>query len=369
MNKFYFIFISLFLISCSPRISTILSDKNEKALTFEVVVLPENTIIPTNYKKIGETKSGDTGFTTNCSYDVVINLLKNEAMKSGANALLITKHRYPNAFGSTCHRIDADLLVVEHLDSLKNSLNNKNPILKDTTALAENQDIQSEEVNSGATVSVSSDGFEKKKDPKFIAKVYFGPGFRTASAPDNISSEQKNYVKDLKSGWSHDISGYYMTQPNVGFGLKYNVFNSSASIANQSLPFIDGVWTGTMSDDIRIQFIGASYIISSEPTQKLGEFSMELSLGYMGYRNTTHFSGVELGVAKGGNLGLVGGFGYHFRITPYFLIGPEVNFAGGVLNKITIDYADGSSEVIEFGDEENESLWRIDLAIGAKFRF
>ncbi len=96
---------------------------------------------------------------------------------------------------------------------------------------------------------------------------------------------------------------------------------------------------------------------------------MELALGYMGYKDLATFSGNRMTI-KGGNLGIVGGFGYQFRISPNFLVGPQVNFVGGVLNKVTLTYPDGSKQKVKFEeDNEKENLWRIDLALGAKFRF
>ena len=51
------------------------------------------------------------------------------------------------------------------------------------------------------------------------------------------------------------------------------------------------------------------------------------------------------------------------------MIGPQVNFIGGMLKKLKYTYADGTSETIKLNEEEYENLWRIDLAIGAKLRF
>ncbi|WPR70882.1 hypothetical protein SLW70_13205 [Flavobacterium sp. NG2] len=369
MNKFYFIFISCFLLSCSPKIKTSIVEKQEKASFIkEVVVIPENTTINTKYKKIGETQAGDSGFTVNCGYNLMINLLKNEALKNGANALRITKHIYPSLYGSSCHRFKADLLFVEDIDSLKNSLNISRPIQTETNDFVANKRIENGEPST-VTETTTNGTLKKDKASKFVVIANVGPSFRVAKTPDNTSAEQKAYIKKLKSGLGYELTAYYMKDENTGFGFKYNVHKSSGSLSNQTMEFGDGsVWTGTISDAIAIQFIGASFLFTEGQNARVGEGTMELALGYMSYKDIASFSGNRMTI-KGGNLGIVGGFGYHFRISPSFLVGPQVNFVGAVLNKVTVNYADGSSEKITFKEDEKENLWRIDLALGAKFRF
>ena len=109
----------LTLSSCAPKISTSLN-KNYAATdhSAEVRIFELHDPTPDNAEEIGVVKIGDTGFTTNCGWDVVIDKAKMEARKAGGNAIKITDHNPPNFFGSSCHRITAKILRVANLDDL-----------------------------------------------------------------------------------------------------------------------------------------------------------------------------------------------------------------------------------------------------------
>ena len=106
----------LVLYSCNPKVSTSIS-KTYPALDYkqEVAVIGLDKAEPKGAERLGQVKLGDTGFSTNCSYDVVIEAAKLEARKVGGNAIKITEHKLPTALGSTCHRITAIILKVQNV--------------------------------------------------------------------------------------------------------------------------------------------------------------------------------------------------------------------------------------------------------------
>ncbi|MEO7992659.1 MAG: hypothetical protein ABI663_24115 [Chryseolinea sp.] len=109
----------LMLSSCAPKVSTTLNKKyNATDHNAEVRVFELQDPVPNSAEEIGVLKIGDTGFTTNCSWDVVIGKAKMEARKAGGNAIKIINHTPPSFFGSTCHRITAKILRVSNLDDL-----------------------------------------------------------------------------------------------------------------------------------------------------------------------------------------------------------------------------------------------------------
>jgi hypothetical protein len=358
--KYLLLLITIVFCSCSPKIRTSVSEKYEKLDdTDKVLVFYTKSELPSNFSKIGTTKIGDTGFTTNCDLATVLEKAKIEASKSGANALLITEHLYPNLLGSSCHRISADLLRIENTADY-----NKSIIVKDSVQSIDNLKIVSNE-----GTAYNSTDYAVSKSSNFLLLANVGQSFRVAQSPDGLNSEQKEYYKKLKSGLSYDISTYYLKDSRTGFGLKYNVYKSSEEISNQQVTLDDGaVYQGDFSDDIMISFIGPSFILTEDKHARVGEANLELAIGYISYQNKSTIIGSPLTIT-GANLGMIGGMGYHFRITPHFLLGAQVNFVGGVLKELKYKYEDGSTETIKLDEEEFENLWRIDLAIGAKFRF
>src|SRR5450759_405719 len=121
MRKFPEILILTALIamcSCNPKISTSLT-KNYPPLDYkqEVVVIGLDGQVPNNSEELGEVKIGDSGFSTNCGYEIVIEKAKLEARKIGGNAIKITEHRPPTVM-NPCHRISARILRIENLENL-----------------------------------------------------------------------------------------------------------------------------------------------------------------------------------------------------------------------------------------------------------
>ena len=104
----------LIFYSCSPRISTSIS-KNYPPLDYKqkVVLIKLDQPKPENSEELGQIKVGDSGFSTKCNYEVVIDNAKLEARKVGGNAIKIIKHKTPDLW-SSCHRITAIILRVEN---------------------------------------------------------------------------------------------------------------------------------------------------------------------------------------------------------------------------------------------------------------
>lgn len=358
--KYFLLLITIAFCSCSPKIRTSVSEKHEKLDNkSNVVVFTNKTELPANFSTIGTVKIGDTGFTTNCDFITVLEAAKTEARKNGANAFLITEHLYPSVFGSSCHRISADLLRIENTADYGTPKIVKHSI----------QSGDSLKVVESAVIKYGPTYYRTSKSSGFLLLANVAQSFRVASSPDGLNSEQKKYMKKLKSGLSYDISAYYLKDDRTGFGLKYNVYKSSGTIRNQQITLNDGInYQGDFSDDITISFIGPSFILTEGKNARVGEANLELAIGYMAYRNNSTIIGSPLKIT-GSNLGMIAGMGYHFRITPHFLLGAQANFVGGVLRKLKYEYPNGSTETIKLDDEEIENLWRIDLAVGAKFRF
>lgn len=350
------------MASCSPTINTSMTQTPIRlADESEVVIIPENMTAPVNHKMIGTTKVGDSGFTVNCGLDVMINLMKNEARKNGANALKITKHILPSPMGSTCHRLTADLLVLDDVNEMKRLLSANQEVRRD-------KGVKDSLINTNDKTVDQLPYSKKTNDSKIVFFANLGRAYRIASAPDGLNVEQENYIRDLKSGISYELSGYYLSQGTGGFGLKYNLYNSNGVLKNQQVTFRDGTSITTdISDNITIQFIGPSMIIDDAVSKKI-DGTLEFALGYMSYKNTAGIASDNI-IIRGGTLGAVVGLGFHYKITQNFLVGPQINFIGGVLNSLTYNYSNGYSEKIELRDEEKENLWRIDLAIGAKLKF
>ncbi len=113
IKRLILITVILSIISCSPRIgASIINKKEELGRDVYVLVIPPEEIGEIGGIKIGEIKSGDSGFSSNCSYNEIIEPMKNLARQNGANIIKITKHSPPDMW-STCDRLKADIYYVD----------------------------------------------------------------------------------------------------------------------------------------------------------------------------------------------------------------------------------------------------------------
>ncbi len=109
---FYSVTLTALFFSCSPKIGSTINNK-QSALDdneFVLVLQKEGSFINDGIE-IGSIKSGDNGFSSNCTYYEVIETLKKLARNNGANLIKITDRTSPGQW-STCERLTAKIYKV-----------------------------------------------------------------------------------------------------------------------------------------------------------------------------------------------------------------------------------------------------------------
>lgn len=118
MKQFSYLLILYFFTACGPKVNTTFT-KNYAPLDYreEVLVLDVQAPIPDNADNLGTIKIGDTGFSTDCDWNAVIEKAKLEARKVGGNIIKIIEHKPPTTMGSSCHRITAYVLRLDNIEN------------------------------------------------------------------------------------------------------------------------------------------------------------------------------------------------------------------------------------------------------------
>lgn len=115
----FFLFLSLLgmFSACSPKVVTKSFQHYSPRQAYEglIVFLPEDSIQFTDQEIIGEIRVGDSGISTDCSFETVVDFAKANALQLGANAIKIYQHRPPNVLWSTCHQIRAKALLLKDI--------------------------------------------------------------------------------------------------------------------------------------------------------------------------------------------------------------------------------------------------------------
>lgn len=112
-NILFFALFCFVLTSCGPAVNTqILVKKTPLNYEEQITVFETYEEVTEPATLIAHAFVGDSGFSVNCKYDVVLAKAMDEARKAGGNAIKITEHKTPDIL-SSCHRIKYDILYIE----------------------------------------------------------------------------------------------------------------------------------------------------------------------------------------------------------------------------------------------------------------
>lgn len=202
--------------------------------------------------------------------------------------------------------------------------------------------------------------------PHFRIAVSSGWSYRTASISSDTPSDFKNYTQNLKSGFHYEAGiSYYFTEL-LGIGLKYNEFLSSNKIENVYVTYFDDTTEyGSMSDNIRIKFIGPVFTTRLFNSSKKNCLLTDLGLGYMDYRNKAFLVSTPINI-KGSTVGLYWSVGYDLGISENLALGFQVSLLTGTLTQLTT-FNGTSTQKVKLDKDKYENLSRIDLSIGLRF--
>lgn len=195
---------------------------------------------------------------------------------------------------------------------------------------------------------------------KFTIIPSVGYAWRTASLPSNLDARNRDYFKQLKSGVNIDVAAYYRLKTNLGLGVKYNLYSSSATGTVYGYdPQTNQPVSVNLQTDDKITFVGPSLMYSNFEDARKHKLYYDLALGVISY--TTKSPGSEI---TGSNLGLALTVGYMYQLTPMILVGPQLSYTGGTLKKFNINGVEYTAQ-----EGEYEALHRVALSAGATFRF
>lgn len=287
--------------------------------------------IPAESKELGQVRISDSGFSTNCDSLAVINLIKNEARKAGGNAVLVTEHRKPSVFGSSCHQMTAIVLDVSNF-----------PV--ETLA----SDDAKEDV---APIPKS----KTRMLPRFNLAINGGYGWRTAKLVEGLDRLEKDYLKKLMSGPVRNASANYYFNDNYGIGLTYSVYAASNSLGSES--------SGIQSNDL-ITYAGPAFLLRASANQKW-IFNASLGIGYIGYSSTHKYSG-ENTKLTGSTIGFETAVGAEYKFSKNWGIGAIISTNSGILHSMTVN-ENGKKETVNLGLDERESLEQFRLAVGVRY--
>jgi hypothetical protein len=309
--------IVLILISCSPKINSNFTKRYptlEKSDTLKIFKADEYAIRDNSKDELlGFVSVRDGGATTTCSYDRMLQIVKDSARTNGGNIIGIKSHRKPSLFGSSCHQFEADILKQ---NLLKKEATTSLPVTKNN----------------------QNDAFLKATDiVKYAFLLHATVGSSFLIGKRDTSTEFSTAAYDiLKTGTQFSFSSIYKYNKRDGVGLKYTYTYRGGTIEEASVDFNDFKPTEFGQFDIQthVNYIGLSFYSNYSFGNDKNEFLLDSSVGYFSYKEIagiqTQFTTIS------GSLGLNLDFGYKRMVNEKFGVGAHFGLFFGSITKLTI---------------------------------
>ncbi|GHV59486.1 hypothetical protein FACS1894182_13640 [Bacteroidia bacterium] len=200
---------------------------------------------------------------------------------------------------------------------------------------------------------------------KWRVAIDAGWSYRTAPVSDQVNSDTKKFLRNLKSGWSAGADLTYYFSEYIGLGFRYNEHLSSAS-ASGYITYPNGsTESGMLRENIRVSYIGPLLSTRLFHADKKNCFLFNIGIGYVGYHDKQSVNSYHL-TSTGGTIGTYYGIGYDIGITKNWAIGIQLSGTSGVLS--SMKRSNGTStETIQLERGSYEGLSRLDIAVGLRF--
>ena len=105
MTKMLFLITVIGFTSCSPKITSNFTNPQPKlSIDEKVALLDIEHKLPKSITKIGNLRFQDSGFSTDCSFNSLMNQARSEARKNGANIVKVVNKKKPDLW-SSCYRL------------------------------------------------------------------------------------------------------------------------------------------------------------------------------------------------------------------------------------------------------------------------
>lgn len=317
-------------VGCAPKIFTsIQKSYPARPDDADVLVYYLSDTLPDRAEVLGKVEVRDNGMSTKCSYPEVLQRAKAEANKVGGNGLILTWHKEPSTFGSSCHQIAGDILLMP--DSIY-----ENSYRRNTALQTYRSNYFSIPANTVVTSRPKTD-FGRKP---CVLMLNAGYGFITSKfyVPEGATGSPKE-------GFELNGAFQWTSRSGIGFGLRYAGYFSSYGY--------EGI-----DSKIRSHYAGPEFVYRLEMDRReKWIFQMSAGIGYARQSEKIENTSISFG-----------GFGYHTNLGFEYKIAPSVGLGLGLgcysARFSTMDYLNE-----ELAPDEKAGITRIAVNGGLRFYF
>lgn len=371
---------TLLLSGCSPKVYTsIQHGYPARPEGSPVQVYELGDTLPGNAERIGTFRITDTGFSTACSYDRVVELAKAEANNEGGNCLYLIDHKFPNLF-STCHQIQGWILQLSDSLFWANYEDNLR-VQTGRTLLYENSwepasaasaraatecsaannrsaaDNRPAQRNRPArkTRSVTSESGRPHAEPLHksgYSTLSFDAGYAFITSKYLLPDE---YVSgNPQQGLDIGLSYQWLWNSGFGLGVRYSGYFSSFTLQSTS---DDGKYSVRAKDRLRLHYVAPELVLRQQIGRKW-LFHEAVGIGYVRY--TEQMAELASGI---------NGFGIHVILGIEYKLAKNVGL-GFSVNAYSARFRSQDRFIESYSDKKQKAgITRLSLDGGLRFYF
>lgn len=193
-----------------------------------------------------------------------------------------------------------------------------------------------------------------------------GLGYMTAPLPDGIQPFIKDYLNQLRSGWSFNGDIAYFFNEAVGVGLHFSQFKTSNQIDRVIVYTATDTLIGPLSDNIRLSYFAPTVYYKFGNTKQKILPTLAAGIGYANYENNSSVArpyklrAATVGLHLHANLEV--NLNYNFAI----LIRAGVFVANFSEMEVT-DYTNNRTVNVTLDEPDNNT--RLELHGGVRYKF
>jgi len=321
-NLFSMMIIASMLSSCSPKVVTNIVKTYPPTNPNKVAVYEAYDSVQTAAEQLGTLKVIDGGLTIDCGLDRMLNIAREETAKAGGNALKLTDHRFPDIFGSSCHRLYGVILNIA-----------------DTLAVDRQLDIDLHENGYFYKQMPTQAAVNKQREmPNDLFRVSYGPSWLVSKyyAPDRVYNS--------RAGWEGSFSYEHVWKKCCGFGIDMSLFRTD---------FDNGDFHTNSKYDLMLFYLGPSFVMNVKASKKW-QYNTAIGLGYASYNENSDYSE--------GGVGFMLRAGMDYCLTKHFGIGVDVN-----IETATFKRPDNADGYLQSG--EMYGFRRLNMLAGLRYFF
>lgn len=317
-------------VGCAPKIFTsIQKSYPARPDDADVLVYYLSDTLPDRADVLGKVEVRDNGMSTKCSYPEVLQRAKAEANKVGGNGLILTWHKEPSTFGSSCHQIAGDILLMP--DSIYENSYRRNIALQTYRS-----NYFSIPANTVVTSRPKTD-FGRKPCTLLVNAGYAGITSKFLLPEGATGSPKEGFELNGAFQWT--------SRSGIGFGLRYSGYFSHYEY--------EGIKPG-----IRLHYVAPEFVYRLGLDRR-DKWILHVSTGIGYARYSEKAEGISVSC---------GGFGYHADLSFEYKVSPSVGIGLGVgcysARFSTMDYLNE-----ELAPDEKAGITRIAVNGGLRFYF